>query len=131
MSQRRVGLWLIGAFGGVGATAALGVSALARGLTDTTALTTALPMFDGADLDVFTSFVVGGHDIRHGDFVTSARELHERAGVFDPAMIAACEADLKTWSNNIRPGSIQQSGSTIAGLADMPEATKPESPRAA
>ena len=41
MSERRVGLWLVGALGGVGSTAALGLAALRRGLTDTTALTTA------------------------------------------------------------------------------------------
>ena len=51
MSNRRVGLWLIGAFGGVGSTAALGLAALGRGLTDTTSLVTALPLFDGLDLD--------------------------------------------------------------------------------
>ena len=51
MSKRRVGLWLIGAFGGVGTTAALGLAALGRGLIDTTSLVTALPLFDGLDLD--------------------------------------------------------------------------------
>ena len=50
-SNRRVGLWLIGAFGGVGTTAALGLAALSRGLTDDTSLVTALPLFDGLDLD--------------------------------------------------------------------------------
>ena len=47
MSQRRVGLWMIGAFGGVGTTAALGLAALSRRLTDTTSLVTALPVFEG------------------------------------------------------------------------------------
>src|SRR5262249_17042498 len=36
MANRRVGIWLIGACGGVGTTAALGLAALRRGLTDTT-----------------------------------------------------------------------------------------------
>src|SRR5262249_25140811 len=94
MTQPRVGLWLIGAFGGVGSTATLGVSALARGLTDTTALTTALPMFQGADLDAFGSFVVGGHDIRKGSFGQAVRELHERSGVFDAAIMGGCLGDL-------------------------------------
>src|SRR4029077_11204549 len=51
MSEQRVGLWLIGACGGVGTTAALGLSALARGLIDGTSLVTALPTFDALDLD--------------------------------------------------------------------------------
>ncbi len=129
MSEQRVGLWLIGAFGGVGSTAALGLSALTHGLTDTNALTTALPMFNGVELDSFTSFVVGGHDIRKGSFGEAVRELHERAGVFDPATIAGCKSDLEAWSANVRPGTVQQAGATIAGLADLPEAKKVEPPR--
>jgi myo-inositol-1-phosphate synthase len=124
-----VGLWLIGAFGGVGSTAALGLAALARGLTDTTALTTALPMFDGVDLDLFPAFTVGGHDIRQGSFTQSVRELHQRANVFDAATIAACEADLAAWSANVRPGSVLHAGATITSLADLPEAKKAEPPR--
>ena len=129
MNQRRVGLWLIGAFGGVGSTAVLGLSALARELTDTTALTTALPMFRGVDLDPFTAFVVGGHDIRRGSFSQAVRELHERSGVFETATIAGCQADLETWSANVRPGTVQATGATITGLADLPEAKKSEAPR--
>jgi myo-inositol-1-phosphate synthase len=129
MSMRRVGLWLIGAFGGVGSTAALGLAALARGLTDTTALTTALPMFDGVEFDLFPAFTVGGHDIRQSSFTQGVRELHQRANVFDAATIAACEADLAAWSANVRPGSVLHAGATIANLADLPEAKKAEPPR--
>src|SRR5689334_11155773 len=87
MSTRRVGLWLIGAFGGVGSTAALGLAALSRGLTDTTALTTALPFFEGADLGPFPAFVLGGHDIRRSSFHQAAMDLHLRANVFEPGTI--------------------------------------------
>lgn len=129
MSKRRVGLWLIGAFGGVGGTAALGVAALARGLTDTTALTTALPMFEGVDLDPFDTFVVGGHDIRRTDFVETATLLHQRAGVFDSVMIEACRPTLEAWSANVRPGTVAHTNETIANLADLPEARRQESPQ--
>ena len=44
-TRRRVGLWLVGAFGGVGTTITVGLSALARGLRPTTGLVTDLPMF--------------------------------------------------------------------------------------
>ena len=67
MAQRRVGLWFIGACGGVASTTALGIAALARGLTPTTGLVTALPQFAELDLDEPANFVVGGHDIRAGD----------------------------------------------------------------
>ena len=79
MSKRRVGLWLIGSFGGVASTATLGLAALSRGLTDTTSLVTALPLFDGLDLDEPSAFVVGGHEIRRGGFRQTVREFQRRA----------------------------------------------------
>lgn len=129
MSTRRVGLWFIGACGGVASTAALGLSALARGLTGQTGLVTGLPLFHGVALDGFASFVVGGHDIRRSSFQQSVTELHGRANVFQASTIAACQPDLESWSANIRPGTVQNAGSTISALADLAEATRPESPR--
>jgi myo-inositol-1-phosphate synthase len=121
MSQRRVGLWLIGAVGGVSSTAALGVSALSRKLTDTTSLVTATPLFDGVDLDDFDQFVIGGHDIRRSNFVEAVRDLNQRSNVFTEALIQACTPDLEKWSANVRPGTVLGSGPTISRLADMPE----------
>src|SRR2546421_126008 len=83
MSERRIGLWLIGACGGVGTTATLGLAALKRGLTDTTSLVTALPLFADVDLDAPAAFVVGGHDIRRSGFRQTLREMQQRAGGFD------------------------------------------------
>jgi myo-inositol-1-phosphate synthase len=126
---RRVGLWLIGAFGGVGATTALGMAGLARGLTDTTGMVTALPLFSRLDLDAPAAFVLGGHDIRQSDFVTSLNELHERANVLPARLIDACRPTLIDWSRNVRPGTLLSAGSTITGLSDWPEAQRRELPR--
>jgi myo-inositol-1-phosphate synthase len=131
MSKRRVGLWLVGACGGVGTTATLGLAALRRGLTDTTSLVTALPLFDGLDLDDFGAFVVGGHDVRRGGFRQTVRELQERSNVFDSGLADACAADLEEWEANVRPGTVLNSGSTIARLADLPEAKETVTPRKA
>jgi myo-inositol-1-phosphate synthase len=129
MQQRRVGLWLVGAFGGVGATAALGLAAWRRGLCDGTSLVTALPRFDPLGLDQPSQLVVGGHDIRRTSYRQSVQELHERSNVFDPALVAACLPDLEAWSANVRPGTVLNAGPTIARLADLPEAQKAESAR--
>src|SRR5438270_887301 len=75
MSTRRVGLWLVGACGGVGTTATLGLAALGHGLIDNTSLVTALPLFDRLDLDGPADFVVGGHEIRRASFRQTVREL--------------------------------------------------------
>jgi myo-inositol-1-phosphate synthase len=130
MNDRRVGLWLIGAFGGVGSTAVLGLAALRRGLIDTTSLVTAQPAFAHLKLDEPAAFVVGGHDVRHTHYRQSVQELHERSNVFNAALIEACLPDLTAWSENVRPGTVLNAGPTIAQLADLPEAQRAETPRA-
>ncbi len=131
MNDRRVGLWLIGALGGVSATAALGLAALRRGLIDTTSLVTATPLFEKTDLDGFGNFILGGHDIRKGSITQSARELHERASVFDESILQACQPDLDAWSQNVRPGTVLGSGPTIIKLAELPEVHRAATPREA
>src|SRR4051794_25527583 len=117
MSERRLGLWLIGACGGVGTTATLGLAALKRGLTDTTSLVTTLPPFAGADLDGFDRFVVGGHDIRRSSFRQTVHEMQQRAGVFDSGIVNGSLGDLEAWEANIRPGTVLNAGATIGKLA--------------
>ncbi len=131
MSERRVGLWLIGALGGVGTTAALGLAALRRGLADTTSMVTALPLFDGLDLDTPAAFVVGGHDVRRASFSQTVGELHQRSNLFETTLAEACQPDLEVWTENVRPGTVLNSGPTIAKLADRPEAHRAEPARAA
>src|SRR5262249_26264452 len=121
----------IGAFGGVGSTAALGLAALRRGLTDTTSMVTALPLFDPLHLDQPAQFVVGGHDIRRSNFRQGVNELHQRANVFDATTMEACMPDLDDWSANVVPGTVLNAGPTIARLAELPEAQSVDSPLAA
>lgn len=118
MPNRRVGLWLIGALGGVGATVALGLAAWRRRLCDTTGLVTALPPFAPIDLDPPEAFVVGGHDIRAGSFVQSAAAFAKRSAAFPAALIDACNDDLAAWSENIRPGVLLNDNEAITTLAD-------------
>lgn len=128
MPERRVGLWLIGAAGGIGATVALGLAAWRRGLIETTGLVTAHPDFAALDLDRPDQFVLGGHDIRAGGFADGARALAQGAGVFGLELIAACQADLDAWSGHLRPGTMVNCGETIAALADrsdLPQGEKP------
>src|SRR5262245_12453331 len=131
MATRRVGIWLIGAFGSVGSTVAIGLASLARKLTPPTGLVTALPVCDKLDLDSPADFVVGGHDIRQTDFRETVLGLNERAGVFTARQIEVCSPELQAWSANVRPGTILQSNATIRALADLPAAQKARSPREA
>jgi myo-inositol-1-phosphate synthase len=131
MNQHRVGIWLIGACGGVGSTAVLGLAALRRGLIDTTALVTALPSFTALDLDEAGQFVVGGHDVRQTTFCQAVKELHERSNVFETSVVEACQPDLEEWTQNVRPGTVLNAGPTISHLADRPEAHRADTCRAA
>jgi myo-inositol-1-phosphate synthase len=126
LTRRRVGIWLIGACGGIGGTVALGLEALRRGLIGSTSMTTELPAFQHLDLDNFGSIVIGGHDIRRSSFRQAVRELHERAGVFDAQLIDPCLPALDEWTANIRPGTAFNAGAAIQKLADLPEAQRAE-----
>jgi myo-inositol-1-phosphate synthase len=131
MSERRVGIWFVGAHGGVASTAALGIAALARGLTDTTSLVTATPLFEHLPLAGMGEFIIGGHDIRRSSYAQAVRELHQRAGVFEDSVIQACLPDLERWSANVRPGTVLGAGATIGKLVDLPEVHKVATARAA
>src|SRR6187200_213839 len=120
MSQRQVGIWFIGAFGGVASTATLGLAALKRGLRNEVGMVTGLPGFANLDLDQPGRFVVGGHDIRQGNYRDSVNDLHRRSNVFDHDLIQACGPDLDAWSKNVRPGTVYNAGETIEELADLP-----------
>jgi len=114
--SRRVGLWLIGAFGGVGTTITLGLSCLSRKITTDAGLTTQLPLFDGLNLPQPDQFIIGGHDIRKTSFVESAIEFRTNSGVFQPEWIEACRSDLEAASARVRPGTKLGSGATISKM---------------
>jgi myo-inositol-1-phosphate synthase len=131
MAERRVGLWMIGAYGGVGGTTALGLAALARGLTPPTGVVTALPRFAAHDFDGAAAFVVGGHDIRQSSLARAAAELHARSNVFEGRLLAECGPQLEHWSKNVLPGVVYRPSAIIAALADRPDVRNATSPRAA
>ncbi len=122
MSSRRVGLWLVGAFGGVATTITLGLTALAKGRTSTTGLVSALPMFDGLPLPSAAEFVIGGHDIREGSFLESALEFRQNSGVFEPELIEACRDELAAASARVRPGTKLGAGPRIGELGTWGDA---------
>lgn len=131
MNERRVGIWFIGAWGGVASTAVLGLAALGRRLTDTTSLVTASPLFEGVDLDAPGQFVVGGHDIRRTSYLDAVRDLHERSNVFSTALIESCRPSLEEWDKNVRGGTVLGAGATIAKMADWSEVQRVQTPRQA
>jgi myo-inositol-1-phosphate synthase len=131
MSNRRVGIWFIGACGGVSGTVALGLAALQRGLMDMVGMVTGSAVCAGLDLDRPGQFVIGGHDIRKTSYRQAVEELHRRSNVFDHELIEACTPELDAWSRNVRPGTVYNTGNTISSLADLPDVHRTGSPRSA
>jgi len=131
MAERRVGLWLVGAFGGVGTTTAVGLAALAKGRVPPTGLVTALPQFSAVPFDPPEAFTVGGHDVRAGSFEASAAELHGRSNVIPESLLAAVTDELAAWSRNVQPGIVFRPDAATARLADRPDVRQVATPRAA
>jgi len=130
MAASRIGLWLIGARGGVASTAIVGLSALARGLAGEVGLVSCLPEFHQLPLANWSDFVVGGHEIRQVRLVDEAAKLVSQSHAIAPELVAACREDLEAIDARLRPGTILGTGPAIQRLAS-PEIPTHETPRQA
>jgi myo-inositol-1-phosphate synthase len=117
MSSPRVGIWFIGARGGVAATATIGLIALQRQLSTSLGLVSALPPFAQLELADWNSFVVGGHDIRNGALSDSINRLRTESRVLDGTLVDACTDDIAAIDHRIRPGTLSNCGDKIGSLA--------------
>ena len=122
MVQERIGIWLIGAWGGVATTAVVGLAGLQRKLSAETGLVSALPRFEGLGLADWSQFVVGGHEIRETNYLQEARQLYEQSRVFSSDLLQAIEPTLAEFDRNVRPGTLINVGKTIESFA-VPAAT--------
>lgn len=117
MANDRIGIWFIGALGGIATTVSVGLAALSRGLTDSFGLVSGLPGFQKLNLADWSQFVVGGHEIRESTYAIEARQLYEKSGVFDETLLRAVQPTLEEFGKNIRPGTLLNVGKTIESLA--------------
>jgi myo-inositol-1-phosphate synthase len=126
---RMIGIWLVGARGGVATTAAVGLSALRRGLIGPTGLLSELPEFQNIALAPWDRFVVGGHEIRDRPLWEQARWLAESRAM-EPRLVEACAGDLEEIDARVRPGLLRHSGAAVESLATL-ALPRDASPRAA
>jgi len=87
MAHRQLGLWLIGAKGGVATTVAVGLLALRRGLAENYGLVSALPQFAGLDFAAWSDFTLGGHEIRDTTFYAAAEQLAANNHALDGKLV--------------------------------------------
>ncbi len=116
--SRRLGVWLFGAHGGLATTVVVGARAIARGLAAPTGLATESPLAAGIPWQPLDGLVFGGHEIRRGDYASSAAEIHARTGSLPPELRTPLAKDLAAASANVVPGVMPNAGRTIASLAD-------------
>ena len=115
--SRRVGVWLVGARGGVSTTVAIGLAALQQSLTETTGLVSAIEPFASLELVDWENIVIGGHDIRDTSLSAEGQILAD-ARVLDQRLLEQCREQLDAFDANVRPGVLLNSGRAIAELAE-------------
>jgi myo-inositol-1-phosphate synthase len=125
-TKQRIGLWLIGARGGVAVTTIAGIIAHRLGLADGTALVSELPQFKHLPLPDWDDFVIGGHEIRSAPLVDELERLHHESRVLSPAIVEACRPVVEKIDAEVRPGTLWNSGARIAELADFHPPSSPD-----
>lgn len=126
----KIGLWLVGARGGVATTAIVGLEALRLGLAPTLGLVTELPQFAAADLAPWDNWLVGGHEIRAGSLVESAQRLAAER-VIPADLLPPLTAALTATDARILPGILFSSGPATDELADDSVSRRPRTAREA
>ncbi|HEX6809985.1 MAG TPA: inositol-3-phosphate synthase [Planctomycetota bacterium] len=114
----RLGVWIFGAYGGLATTLVVGTRAIARGLAQPQGLMTETSAGAGIDWQPLRGIVFGGHEIRRGDYLSSAAEIHSKTGSLPEALVHPLRKELLAVSKNVVAGVMPNAGPTIASLAD-------------
>lgn len=114
----RLGIWMIGALGGIGTTLAVGARAMAHGLVSQAGLATVRPEFAALDLAPVEDMVFGGHEVRKSDFWSSAYQISKLSGSIDLEIIQQLRPELEQMSARVKPGSMVNCGPAIEGIVD-------------
>jgi len=125
----RLGVWIFGAYGGLATTLVVGTRAIARGLAQPIGLLTETPAGEGIGWQPLAGIVFGGHEIRRGDYLSSATEIHGKNGTLPHSLVQPLRKELLDASKNVVSGVITNAGPTITSLAD-PGRNKPQRLRA-
>ena len=112
-------LWLIGAYGIVATTTAVGGKAVEKGLINKTGLVSELPQFDGIDDYAKLSFEFGGHEIRNLDKnLSQAAYMHwEKNRHYDASILKEIKHDLE--KVNAKKGTALACGTGIEELGKI------------
>ena len=127
----RIGMWLVGAKGGVATTVMTGLASLERGTMPPHGLVTALAPWPDRGLVDFGDIVVGGHDIRPGQLGDEARRMWVESRAIVPEVLDAASDYFHAVEARLRPGTVVAAGDKIRELADPALVSVVETPREA
>ncbi|WP_238446085.1 inositol-3-phosphate synthase [Salsipaludibacter albus] len=121
-SDRRWGVWLVGARGSVATTAAVGSAAIPAGRATATGMVTGSAPFAQADLPSLGDVVLGGCD-PSGTSLAKRAELLAQGGVFPLALSQALADDLQAIDRRVVPGiaadeAAQHPSAAVARIGD-------------
>ncbi|MGB1661500.1 MAG: inositol-3-phosphate synthase [Planctomycetota bacterium] len=122
----KYGLWLIGARGGVATTVIAGLAALSRKLVPNTGLITDHPEFAHCGLPEADQWLIGGHEIRQGQLVDSARSIEADSGSLPLPLIEMIQPEFQQADQRIRPGVLINPDDAIRNLDDFSESLSPK-----
>ena len=114
----KVGIWIIGARGGLATTLITGTHMLARGLADSTGLITSTPEFAELPLPHAKQFIFGGHDVRRTSLWDSASAIQLATHSFPDAALRAVRPALARSERNVKPGVAINCGPAVQALTE-------------
>lgn len=115
--RRRLGVWLLGARGGLATTVMVGARGLARNRTPSIGLLTESPFFEDFALAGFDQIIFGGHDIRETTTREAALEVAQDSGSIPNELIRELSRDFRAIDGRIRVGTARNAGETIEAFA--------------
>ncbi|HOP77755.1 MAG TPA: inositol-3-phosphate synthase [Thermogutta sp.] len=113
----KVGLWLIGAKGGIATCVSVGWAMLTRSLTSKVGLVTELPQFAQAGLVDWPDIVIGGHEIRDVSLAEESRAFASVNRTFERQHVDLIADALESIEQQIRYGTVFGADQMIAQLA--------------
>ncbi|MHC1725864.1 MAG: inositol-3-phosphate synthase [Syntrophobacteraceae bacterium] len=116
MTNRKTGVYLIGALGSISSTVVSGAIALRKKLTAPTGMITCSEMFDGTGLIDPGELLFCGCDIRREG---TSRDIFEKMAPVHPRILMEIEEELEEFQRGIDTGCARNCGEAIEKLADQ------------
>lgn len=117
-TNRKLGVWIIGAKGGVSTTMITGALAINQGLASPTGLVTEKPEFAGLEMAEVDQLYFGGYDIRRESLYDNACRINEATGTLGEGRLLRLKDYLDEVEQEIKPGITVNCGESINALVN-------------